>query len=243
MSTDTKILRDLLTATKLMLGNGRAWIVNSFNIQEILKSFLIIPEMARDFYIYVSGTPFPVSQVGVIPDSTLEKSLKEWENQFNIIPATSATINERAIAIESAWSARGSLGRGYLEKIIRDAGIPVRIRENIPAVDYSTELNSRVQYSGVEYNEFLPIGGNINYGGGSAAFLLGNGSLTSRAGSVGDIVNVPVNETQWQKLLIVEDEAPGDYAPLSASQYQLFLQLFLKYKPMEAVGYIRIAVS
>lgn len=269
MLPQTKTLSNLLSATKGMLGDGMTWLIQAADIRGVLKSFLNIPEMARTYFIFIGGSTFPTQQIGKIPDEQLEENLKQFEKQFGLKPAVTATLQERAIAVEAQWSITGSLGIKYLQKILNDSGVPVFLRENIPAIDYSADF-ANITYGGVTYNEtFEPYYDNkIKYGSGktygsfrygeavppyndymqysrngATAFLLGNGFLTTQEGNVSDIANIPSSLPQWQAVVLVEGEIFGSNATLTAAQYSLFLDLFLTYKRADTVGLCRITIT
>jgi hypothetical protein len=240
---DTKTLRNILSASKSMMGDGMAWLVKADNIKNVLKSFLNIPEMARTYFIFVGTSTFPTEQYSKIPDEQLEENLQQWEKQFGLVPAVTSTLQERAIAVEAQWSLTGSLGIKYFQKILNDSGIPVFLRENIPPVDYSNDLNS-ISYGSTDYKKFLSVEGyDVNYNTGAGSFLLGNGFLTTQAGDVEDIVNTPSTLPQWQAVILVEGAVFGSTVTLTAQQYNLFLELFLRYKRMDSIGLCRITVN
>jgi len=240
---ETITIRRLLSASKRLLGSGRAWLLNAFNIQEVIKSFLSVPEIARDLFIALANTPFPVLQAGNIPDDQLEQNLKQWEKQFGIIPSKSATLQERAAAIQAAWGANGSQGRGYLEQILQTAGVMVYVRENMPSVDYTDEITGGVQYGQRQYGEFLdlPAGNKLQYGGGGKTLLLGNGFLL-QDGKNKEVVEAPTDSFEWQQVFIVEGITPGTRISLTEPELNYLIGFILKYKPVHSVAMLRVDV-
>lgn len=238
-----------------LLGDGLAWALRATNMKSVIESMLSINQDIRRFFIRISRLPFPTIKSGLLPDD--DRTDEEWEsdienleNQFGIVPNFTDTLVNRSMVAESQWGLIGSQARGYIQQALEDAGIPVYVKENIPAKDLFA-LNAN-QYGLNDY-------GFDNYSSGSI-YLLGNGLITTDD-SVYDPVAKPISiydqygyqiyngilygETynQWISVFIIESENWQERAVLTQSQYDSLIFILLKIKPLHTLAFLNVEVT
>jgi len=238
-----------------LIGDGLAFAMRAINIQDVMNSLLSICLPLRNYYIRVSRLPFPTMKGGLLPDD--ERSDADWqtdienlEKQFGLTPNFADTLEQRATVSESMWGLIGSQGRGYIQDALTRAGIPVFVKENLPAIDLSA-LGSN-QYGEKQYG--------FNSYGSYNLDLLGNGRITTDE-NVYDPVLQPLNiiedygfksygsisygsaYSQWQNVFIVEGQEWQQKAELTQSQYDTLVFILLKIKPAHTLAFLNIDIK
>lgn len=219
-----------------LVGDGWAWTLRAVNIEAFIKSLLSVLVKARNFYIRIARVPFPTIRGGIITDDLktseeLAEDIENLERQFGITPLFTDTLEQRALVVEAQWGLTGSQGRGYLQNALTNAGIPVVVKENLPAQDLT--LLASTQYGQVQYGQ--------NSYGSYEVEILGNGIIT-----LDNISNDPVTEMdsleKWANCFIVESENWLVPATLNQSQYNTLKFLLLKLKPADKVVLMNVKV-
>jgi len=206
----------ILESFKTLLGNGRAWLLRSDNIQNVIQSLLKPMYDLREIGKRISFTPFPTKNFNAY---NIENDLTNWENQFDI-STPSTVIKERALRIETQWGMIGGQGYKYIENALISAGLPVRIIENLPLLDVSS--SDRVQYGN---NQF---GAGFEYGQ-SGYKVIGNGTLNIE-GTIKD----PVILNNSKSTFFIECSSV-----LTGTQYEILVDILLRTKPLQTVCIIK----
>lgn len=99
--------KKLFNTFKILLGNGRAFNLQSQNIQNISKSILKpFEELIRIFH-RISLTAFPSENNYYLNDNEKLQDISNLENQFGIDPPNKAILEERAKNIEAQFGIVG----------------------------------------------------------------------------------------------------------------------------------------
>jgi hypothetical protein len=244
------IQEKLFTTFKLLLGKGRAFNLQEKNIQNVSKSFLKpFEDLVRIFH-KIAFTPFP-SENKYNNQEELQQDINNFENQFNLEPNNRATINERAKNVEMQFGLVGGQSFEYLQHNLRNAGIDVRVVENIPVKDLLS--NNIVQYGLIQYNANDENEDRRQYAmyGKSGFLLIGNGILQVKEYDEMKqkeiIVNkdpVSLNKDNPEALnhLFLIEKAEGGIINLTAGQLDILINLILKIKPADAIALINMNI-
>ncbi len=231
----------LFKTFKVLLGNGRAFNLQSPNIQNISKSLLKpFEELIRVFH-RIALTTFP-SENTYSKDSEKLQDIKNLETQFNIDPSSKATMEERAKNIEAQFGIVGGQSWKYLQNSIQNIGIDARVIENIPARDL---LSENIMQYGLKQYDAKDING-LQYAmyGKSGYLMLGNGTIQIKEldeeSNKYKIVNKdPLIIIDNANLFLIEN-IKGGAIKITAGQLNLLIDLILRIKPLEQVALLNI---
>lgn len=202
---------------KKLLGDGRAWRLVNPNIRALVFALVKPFKDIRRASYRVVYAPF-LTQNPYASAAEQLADVENYENLFGLQPISNV-LSERQSNAEVQWTLRGGQGFGYIEHVMKRAGIPVKVIENIPARDLSNL--GFFEYGLTQYGEYV---NDINVQYGSTGYrLIGNGSIY-HGGDFDD----PVKITRFDKVLIIKV-----LAPLTYGQYKLFTDLLIRTKPME----------
>jgi hypothetical protein len=189
----------LFTTFKLLLGKGRAFNLQGQNIQNVSKSFLKPFEDLTRIFHKIAFTPFPSENV-YNNNEELTQDINNFENQFNVEPNNRATIKERAKNVEMQFGLVGGQSFEYLQHNLKNAGLDVRVVENIPPKNILSE--NIVQYGIIQYNANDEDEDHKQYAmyGKSGFLLMGNGILQVKE----------YDETQKKEIIVNKDPVAID---------------------------------
>ena len=239
----------LFKSFKILLGNGRAFNLQSPNIQNISKSLLKpLEELIRVFH-RIALTIFPSENNYYSNYNEKLKDISNLENQFGIDPSNKATIEERSKNIEAQFGIVGGQSWKYLQNSIQNIGINARVIENIPARDL---LSENIMQYGLKQYDSKDING-LQYAmyGKSGYLMLGNGSIqikelikenkeTETNKQKYKIINKdPITIIDNTNLFLVEN-IKGGAIKITAGQLNLLIDLILRIKPLEQVALLNI---
>jgi len=124
-------------------------------------------------------------------DEMREDAIINWEKQLGITPAPSDTLQERREMIEASWAIVGSLGPGYIEAALQNAGFDVVVKENLPAVNLTTGTQIEYAAHGGATQSVFSTYGTAQFGQGLDGYFLGNGLLLQNDGTKVDPFVIP----------------------------------------------------
>jgi hypothetical protein len=257
----------LFTTFKLLLGKGRAFNLQEPNVQNVSKAFLKpFEELARIFH-KIAFTPFP-SENTYNKDNTnptfnpqhstfnneqseLVQDIDNFETQFGIDKNNRATIQERAKNVEAQFGLVGGQSFTYLQQNLRNAGIDVRVVENIPTKDLLS--NNIVQYGLIQYNMNDEDEDHKQYAmyGKSGFLMIGNGLLqikeyneTTETEEIvnKDPVSIDKNNVESLSHLFLIEKTGGGTINLTAGQLDILIDLVLRIKPANTVALINLSM-
>jgi hypothetical protein len=252
----------LFTTFKLLLGKGRAFNLQERNIQNVSKAFLKpFEELIRIFH-KIAFTPFPSENI-YNSNEGLIQDINNFENQFNIETNNRATIKERAKNVEMQFGLVGGQSFEYLQHNLRNAGLDVRVVENIPPKNILSE--NIVQYGIIQYNADDEDEDHRQYAmyGKSGFLLIGNGILQvkeydeTQHGKIivnKDPVAIDINNNSRNNKntnntnpdilghLFLIEKAGGGVIDLTAGQLDILINLILKIKPADTVALINMNI-
>ncbi len=242
--------KKLFNTFKILLGNGRAFNLQSSNIQNISKSILKpFEELIRVFH-RIALTAFPSENNYYSNNNEKLEDIKNLENQFNIDSNLTnsnnnkAAIEERAKNLEAQFGIVGGQSRKYLQTSIQNIGIDARVVENIPARDLLSE--NIMQYGLKQYDAKDENGLQYAMYGKSGYLLLGNGTIQIKEfdeeSNKYKIVNKdPITIVGNTNLFLIEN-INGGPIKITAGQLNLLIYLILRIKPLEQVALLNIVL-
>ena len=260
------MINDKLFKTfKLLLGKGRAFNLQSHNIQNISKSILKpFEELIRIFH-RIALTTFPSENSYYSNNNEKLEDIKNLEAQFNIDSNSIdnnkslniATIEERAKNIEAQFGIVGGQSWKYLQTSIQNIGIDARVVENIPARDLLSE--NIMQYGLKQYDAKDENGLQYAMYGKSGYLLLGNGTIQIKEiikeGKKDEkdeeietnkekykIVNKDPITIEGNTNLFLIENINGGPIKITAGQLNLLIDLILRIKPLEHVALLNIVL-
>ena len=144
----------LYISFKKLLGNGRAFRLIAPNIDAVVKSFLFVFENLVRIFYRIAFLPFPY-QDSYATKTEKENDVANFEKQFNVF--TSETdLERRSKNIEMQWALIGSQGFGSLERKLNEAGLNLKVKENLPNEDLvAKEL---LEYGNIGYGALRSMG-------------------------------------------------------------------------------------
>ena len=244
----------LFKSFKILLGNGRAFNLQSPNIQNILKSILKpFEELIRIFH-RISLTVFPSENNYYSNNNEKLQDIFNLETQFNIDSnladnnnnnsLNKATIEERAKNIEAQFGIVGGQSWKYLQNSIQNIGINARVIENIPARDLLSE--NIMQYGLKQYDAKDENGLQYAMYGKSGYLMLGNGAIQIKEfdeeSNEYKIINKdPITIVDNTNLFLIEN-INGGPIKITAGQLNLLIDLILRIKPLEQVALLNIVL-
>ena len=238
----------LFKSFKILLGNGRAFNLQSPNIQNISKSILKpFEELIRVFH-RIALTTFPSENSCYSNDNEKLQDISNLENQFNIDSNSTnssnnkATIEERAKNIEAQFGIVGGQSWKYLQNSIQNIGINARVIENIPARDLLSE--NIMQYGLKQYDAKDENGLQYAMYGKSGYLMLGNGAIQIKEfdeeSNEYKIINKdPITIAGNTNLFLIEN-INGGPIKITSGQLNLLIDLILRIKPLEQVALLNI---
>lgn len=213
----------ILQSFKRLLGNGRAWLLNAPGIQETIQAFLKpVYDLWNNGY-RIALTPFPTQNQY---NNDLESDLSAFEDQFGI-NNPSTVKNERAGQIEAQWGMVGGQGYQYIEKVLKSAGLPVKVIENLPVQNFN--IAGRIQYGNIGYGETIE-GSIVQYGEMTSYKLIGNGVLNITGTNYDPVI---INNCKYAFIIKC-------ISPLTAAQYEILVNIILQIKPLQTVCLVKI---
>jgi hypothetical protein len=244
------IQEKLFTTFKLLLGKGRAFNLQEKNIQNVSKSFLKPFEDLIRIFHKIAFTPFPSNNT-YNNSEELTQDIDNFETQFNLEPNSRATIKERAKNIEMQFGLVGGQSFEYLQHNLRNAGLDVRVVENMPPKNILSE--NIVQYGIIQYNannEDEDHKQRAMYGK-SGFLLIGNGILQVKEyDEIQEreiIVNkdpVAIDKEDINNLnhLFLIEKTNGGTIDLTTGQLDILIDLILRIKPADMVALINMNI-
>jgi hypothetical protein len=240
----------LFTTFKLLLGKGRAFNLQESNIQNISKSFLKPFEDLTSIFHKIAFTPFP-SENKYNNQEELTQDINNFENQFNVEPNSRATIEERAKNVEMQFGLVGGQSFEYLQHNLRNAGLSIRVIENIPTKDLLS--NNIVQYGIIQYNANDEDEDHKQYAmyGKSGFLLIGNGILQVKEYDEiqqkeiivnKDPVTIDKNNPETLSYLFLIEKAEGGTIDLTTGQLGILINLILKIKPADKIALVNLNI-
>lgn len=234
--------KKLFNTFKILLGNGRAFNLQSPNIQNVSKSILKpFEELIRIFHRIALAT-YPSQNNYYSSDNEKLQDINNLENQFDIDPSNKTTIEERAKNIEAQFGIIGGQSWKYLQNNIQNIGINARIVENIPARDL---LSENIMQYGLKQYDAKDING-LQYAmyGKSGYLMLGNGTiqikeLDEKTNKYRIVNKDPITITDNTNLFLVEN-INGGPIKITAGQLDILIDLILRIKPLEQIALLNI---
>lgn len=223
----------IINSFKTLLGNGRAWRLKGQNITAFSKALFFPFEQLRKAGYRLAFVPFLTQNV-YADNENKRIDLENYEELFGLNVTNNKSITERQEQCEAQWSLVGGQGWGYIENVLKSAGLNCRVRENLPPIDviksglisYSTTINNApVQYGSTANDEPL------QYGGWSYR-LVANGDLNI-SGQTLD----PVEVKNYANCFFIEFETP-----VTSGQYDNFINLLLQIKPAHLGVLIKVII-
>ncbi len=215
-----------------LLPNAKAWrIVVQKTLRDFFTGLVGGFSDARDYIDEVHGD--------LHPDTTRE--LAAWESQFGLVPASTATENERRAALAAEWAATGGQSPSYIQGVIQTAGFDVYIHDwwssgppyvardprdytEDPLIgDYQCDAITTTQPQCNEFGEDQPQ---------CSAFLTGDpGYIVNRTLVPIAPPPVPDDPDYWPYFVYFGGETFGDYAYVPNARRAEFERLLLKLCP------------
>jgi len=236
--------KKLFNTFKILLGNGRAFNLQSPNIQNVSKSILKpFEELIRIFHRIALAT-YPSQNNYYSSDNEKLQDINNLENQFDIDPSNKTTIEERAKNIEAQFGIIGGQSWKYLQNNIQNIGINARIVENIPARDLLSE--NIMQYGLKQYDAKDTNGLQYAMYGKSGYLMLGNGTiqikeLDEKTNKYRIVNKDPITITDNTNLFLVEN-INGGPIKITAGQLDILIDLILRIKPLEQVALLNVVL-
>lgn len=243
--------KKLFNTFKLLLGKGRAFNLQSPNIQNISKSILKPFEKLTRVFHRITLTTFPSENNYYSNNNEKLEDIKNLEVQFNIDSNSidnnnkslnKATIEERAKNIEAQFGIVGGQSWKYLQTSIQNIGIDARIVENIPARDLLSE--NIMQYGLKQYDAKDENGLQYAMYGKSGYLMLGNGAIQIKEfdeeSNEYKIVNKDPITIEGNTNLFLIENINGGPIKITSGQLNLLIDLILRIKPLEQVALLNI---
>jgi hypothetical protein len=239
------IQNKLFKTFKLLLGKGRAFNLTEPNISSISKAFLKPLEDLTRIFHKIAYTPFPSENTYNSSNNKqdeLKQDIVNFEQQFNIESNNKTTLLERAKNIEAQFGLVGGQSFEYLQNNLINAGLDVRVVENIPVQNLLSQ--NIIQYGINEYNGEYSIYGKSGY------LMIGNGILQikeyNEITNVYEIVNKdPVqvdNTTESLSHLFLIEKRNGGTINITSGQLDILIDLILKIKPADQVALVNVTI-
>lgn len=179
------------------------------------------------------------------------QDINNFETQFNIEPNSRATTEERAKNVEMQFGLVGGQSFEYLQHNLNNAGIDVRVVENIPTKNILSE--NIVQYGLIQYNANDEDEDHKQYAmyGKSGFLLVGNGILQVKEYDETEQKEIIVNKDpvtidkdnpEILSHLFLIEKADGGTIDLTTGQLDILINLILKIKPADMVALINMNI-